>query len=282
MTLAEEAALYNLERVGKRPPLREYLADVWRRRDLTISMAKYRIQASNEENRLGMLWVVLKPTMNALIYGVVFGLLQGDRRPENIVAYIVIGVFLFEFFANAFSQGADSIMRNRALVQTLAFPRMALPLAAVIQQLMNLVPILVVMAAIVLFSGNPITWRWLLIIPLVVLLAMFSTGVALISARLTVHLTDIKEIIPIVTRVLFYTSGVFFSVERILGQFPWLVAIFDFYPLYEFLKLARSAMLPDYAADPVLWPLACGWSVLVLVCGVLFFWQAEERYGRIN
>jgi teichoic acid transport system permease protein len=282
MSLAEEAAQNNLERVGQRPPLREYLAEVWRRRELTTSMAKYRIQAGNEENRLGMAWVALKPTMNALIYGLVFGLLQGDRRPENVVAYIVIGVFLFEFFASSFSHGADSIMRNKALVQTLAFPRITLPLAAVIQQLMNLVPILAVMALIVLLTGNPLTWSWLEIIPLVVLMTMFNTGVALIAARLTVHLTDIKEIIPIITRVLFYTSGVFFQVDRILGKFPWLVAVFDYHPLYEFLSLARAAMLPDYTVDPAYWIYASIWSVGLLVIGVVFFWRAEERYGRIN
>jgi teichoic acid transport system permease protein len=281
MSLAEEAAQNHLERVGQRPPLREYLAEVWRRRELTTSMAKYRIQAGNEENRLGMAWVALKPTMNALIYGLVFGLLQGDRRPENVVAYIVIGVFLFEFFASSFSHGADSIMRNKALVQTLAFPRITLPLAAVIQQLMNLVPILAVMALIVLLTGNPLTWSWLEIIPLVALMTMFNTGVALIAARLTVHLTDIKEIIPIITRVLFYTSGVFFQVDRILGKFPWLVEVFNFHPLYEFLSLARAAMLPNHAVDPVYWVYASIWSVGLLVIGVVFFWKAEERYGRI-
>ena len=95
MTVAEIAEHHGLHRVGARPSLGAYLAQTWERRTFIYELAKARVQSQNQRNRLGMLWVVLKPTMNALMYGFIFGILQGDRKPENFPVFIVIGVFLF-------------------------------------------------------------------------------------------------------------------------------------------------------------------------------------------
>jgi len=159
-------------------------------------MAKYKIQASNERNRLGMLWIFIKPTLNALMYGLIFGVLQGANRPANFPMFVVIGVFLFEFFATSMTAGAKSITGNGSLVQSLAFPRITLPLSTVIQQLMTLVPMLAVMAVYILLLGAPITVEWLLMIPLVAIFTVFNLGVALIAARLTVHVRDLTQLPP--------------------------------------------------------------------------------------
>lgn len=282
MSLADYAAKNQLHRVGARPSLARYLAEAWRRRDFAISMGKYKIQAAHERNRLGMVWVALKPTFTAITYGVVFGLLQGASRPPNFPVFIIIGVFLFQFFTQSLSGGAKSITGNTSLVQSLAFPRIALPVSVVIRNLMELVPMLGVMAVYILILGAPLTLKWLLMIPLVVLFTMFNTGVALITARLTVHVRDLTELLPVITRVLFYTSGVLFSIDRILKHYPSLVAAFDFHPVYEFLTLARSLLMPGVEANPMFWIYAAVWSVGLLIAGTVFFWSAEERYGRID
>ena len=76
MSLAEYATQYGLHRVGARPKLWHYLKQTWDRRDFAVAMARFRIQAAQETNRLGMVWLVLQPTLNALIYGLIFYFLQ--------------------------------------------------------------------------------------------------------------------------------------------------------------------------------------------------------------
>ena len=96
--LAEKAERFGLTRVGARPPLPTYLKQVWERRDFTLSLARYRIQSENERNRLGMAWVLLRPSFQALVYGTVFGfIMTGASRPDNFVSFLVIGVFSLEF-----------------------------------------------------------------------------------------------------------------------------------------------------------------------------------------
>jgi len=283
MAVADQTATGGLHRVGARPPLLAYLADTWRRRDFAITLAKYRLQAANETNRLGVLWIVLRPIINAAVYGTIFGILQGSSRPPDYVSFVVIGVFLFEFFSSAMTNGAKSITGHRSLVQSLAFPRITLPLAAVIEQFLSLLAMLLVMLVLVVAFGSPPRPQWLLMIPLVALFTIFNTGIALIGARLTVIINDLTQLLPFVSRVLFYTSGVLFQPDRILKNYPRILELFDLHPIHEVLTIARALLLPEtHSYQPVFWLYLSIWSVVMLVIGVLTFWAAEERYGRVN
>ncbi len=282
MSAAEFAADNQLHRVGARPPLHKYLQEMWQRRDFAISMAKYKIEADNQKNRLGMLWIGLSPVLTAIVYGLVFGLLQGDRRPENFASFIIVGVFLFQYFTNTMTSGAKSIVSNRSLVQSLAFPRMTLPMATVIQQMLNVVVIVGVMYVILLVLGNPPSLSWLLIVPLVVIMTVFNVGVALFMSRITAHTRDITQLLPVVNRVFFYTSGVLFPIDRILSSFPALLQVYGFHPIYEFLVIGRGALLEGYEVPTEYWLYASAWALLLLIIGTVTFWAAEESYGRVD
>lgn len=284
MSLADQAARNGLVRVGARPPLKHYLAEVWQRRQFIFSLAKFRIESENQRNSLGMGWVVLKPLINALVYGLIFGYLLKGSRPENFVAFLIIGVFMFEFFASAFSQGAKSITSNNALVQSLNFPRMALPLATVTQQLLKFIPTMIIMMLIVMATGQKPMLSWLLMIPLIAIFFVFNTGLALITARLTVHFRDLNQLLPFVTRLVFYTTGIFFSFEKRFRDHPTVLKVMDFQPINELLSIGRGVMLNDVdnTVKPEYWLYIAIWAIVVFGIGVIFFWAAEERYGRVD
>ncbi|WP_413456246.1 ABC transporter permease [Glutamicibacter sp. FR1] len=282
MTVAEEAEKYGLHRVGARPTLANYLKQTWQRREFIYELAKARVQSQNQRNRLGMVWIVIKPTFNALVYGFVFGILQGGARGVDYPVYIVVGVFLFEFFSTSMNGGAKSITGNSSLVQSLAFPRLSLPVAQVTQNLLTLMPMLAVMFIYALILGTSPKWTWFGIVPILAVFTVFNLGVALICARITVHVRDFSNVLPMIGRVLFYTSGVLFSAERLLNQWPWMIAIFDVHPIYQTLQLARGFIMDHAEYDPQAWWVITVWAVITLIVGLIFFWKAEERYGRAN
>ena len=119
-------------------------------------------------------------------------------------------------------------------------------------------------------------------IPLIVIYYFFNVAVSLITARLTVHFRDLSEIIPVITRLLFYTSGIFFSFEARFPDFEIGLKVVQFQPINEFLSLARGIVLegPDYTFPQIYWLYVITWTVALLIIGVIFFWSAEERYGR--
>lgn len=266
--------------VGARPALHTYLAEAWRRRTFATRLASSRLVASLLPNRLGVLWIVLKPLALAIIYGAIFQfVLSGDARPDNFVQFLIVGVFVFEFFTGSLGSGSKAIIANTKLVQSLGFPRILLPFSVVVEQAMRMIPVIALLAILLLILGEPITWSWLLIIPVLAVMGIFNLGVALVFARLSVRTRDVQQVIPIVNRVLFYASGIFFSVDGALSEHPVLLTIVQMIPTYEFIAIARDVMLVGYTAPAIAWIAAPIWALVMIVGGTIFFWQAEARYG---
>lgn len=285
------ASPYGLTRLGGRPPLGRYLSQLWGRRHFTVELARSRFRAQNEEDRLGMGWTVLGPLINAAVYGVIFGLLlPRSSRPDNFVPFLVTGVFIFQFFAGCLSGGAKSIVGNMGLVRSLHFPRAVLPVSLVLQQLFALMPMMAVLAILVLVMGEPISLRWLLVPPALALYTLFNLGVACLAARMTIHVRDLQQLIPFISRVFFYVSGVFFAVDKTvsargdaIGDF--LGTVMEVQPVHVYISLMRHCLVGvDPSAEPYAtgqtWALGVAWAFAMALVGFLYFWRAEDRYGR--
>lgn len=281
---------HGLERMGIRPALGPYIAELWRRRTFIRVLSVSKAQVANQNTYLGQVWALITPILNAAVYIAIFGFILGVGREgiANTPAFIVVGVFMFRFFEASLRAGAKSIKSNMNLVRSVHFPRAVLPIAGVAAELTTLGPALVVMCVIAYLSGLmpnegdvPLAWRWFLLIPAVLLMWAFSTGCAFIMARLVAQTPDIENLIPFATRLLMYASGVIFSIDHFLGGFSW-GWILQYQPVAVYLGLARASILnePAYPLDLVMWLVGLGWGVLFLAGGFLFFWRGEESYGR--
>ena len=280
MSLAEYAKQNGLTKVGARDPLLTYVKHAWQRRDFAYVMALYTDQANSSRNRLGRWWLVLVPTLQAAVYGLIFGILLGGSRPENFIPFLITGVFLFSFLQGAYSSGANSVTSNIGLVRSLSFPRILLPINALIQQVFSLLPQVALLLITLLLFQQQVTWNWLYLIPILLLMVVFGFGLATISARLTVHVQDLNKLNPFLTRVMFYVSGIFFSIETVLKDYPVAMQIATWNPVYVYISLARGAMVEGYAMTAGMWIAAVVWAFGLFIVGTVFFWRAEERYGR--
>ena len=96
---------------------------------------------------------------------------------------------------------------------------------------------------------------------------------------------DLTNLLPFLTRFFFYTTGIFFSFDVRFADHPEFVRMMEFQPVYAFLSLSRELLLdsaPLFDVRMQFWPIIICWSLALLVIGVIFFWAAEERYGRVN
>lgn len=283
------AGQHGLREMGVRPPLVAYVRQLWRRRTFIRVLATSKAYARNQNTYLGQVWALLNPVLNATVYVVIFGLIIGTRAGiENVIAFIVVGTFTFRFFEQSVSGGAKSITGNMNLVRSMQFPRAVLPVSGVLSELATLVPALVVMCLISLLSGLvpgfapvPITWRWFLLVPAVLLLWVFNTGCAFLMARWVAIAPDLQNVIPFAMRFLMYGSGVLFSIDHYVTN-PALASVLGYQPVAVYLYLVRSAILsePSIPPDPAYWAWGVGWAVAFVVVGFLAFWRGEERYGR--
>jgi teichoic acid transport system permease protein len=312
------AARYGLKETAARPPILGYLADLWQRRHFIVGFATARNVAMYTEARLGQVWQVLTPLLNAAVYYLIFGIILDTKRGvPNFIAFLVAGVFIFNFTQRSFIVASRVINDSLPLIRALYFPRAALPLGYVLIELEQLLISMVVLVAIVIGTGEPVTWYWLLVIPVLFLQAIFNVGAGLILARVGAGVDDVSQLLPFIVRTWMYTSGVMFSIQTLksLAGHHKLAYILQVNPAAVYITLVRTALLKSqrlsipgaapyshrlctlYYDSPTkhlydsahcealvshtgLWLYAVGWAVLALVIGFFYFWRAEARYGR--
>ena len=318
--LGELARQHGLKLSGARPSLARYIAMLWQRRHFIVGYATARNVSMYTDAKLGQIWQVLTPLLNAGVYYLIFGLLfQAARGVQNYPAFLITGVFVFAFTERSIVTGSNVMRANLQLIRALYFPRASLPLAYVIVELQQMLVGMVVLVPIMLISGEYPSWYWLLIIPTLLLQTMFNTGAALIVARLGGSIADVSELIPFFLRITRYFCGVMYMVTTLPAAVPgWALKVLSLNPPAVFISLVRVALMQTYRVNAPgnqpynaancrlfhrpptgqtpnaalqaychavvtnndLWIAAVGWGVAFFVLGIIFFWRAENKYGR--
>ncbi len=287
LTAAELAARYGLSVSGARPGLVEYVRQLWGRRHFVLAFSQAKLTAQYSQAKLGQLWQVATPLLNAFVYYMIFGLILKASRGMShgtYIPFLVTGVFVFTFTQNSIMAGVRAISGNLGLVRALHFPRASLPVSFALQQLQQLLFSMIVLFLVVVGFGGYPRLSWVLIVPILVLQFLFNTGLALIVARMGAKTPDLAQLMPFILRTWMYTSGVMFSIQNMLvGRPEWVIRALQVNPAAVYMDLMRYALIKDYGAanlPPHVWAIALFWAVVVFVGGFVYFWKAEERYGR--
>jgi len=317
--LPELAAQYGLRPSAARPPILGYIRQLWRRTSFIIAFATARNIAMYTEARLGQLWQVLTPLLNAGVYFLIFGvLLKINRGIPDYLGFLVTGVFVFNFTQRAVISSSTVITNSLPLIRALQFPRASLPLAYVMIEFQQMLLSMAVLAIILVspLCHEPITWYWLLAIPALLLQSIFNIGIGLLVARVGSTVNDFSQLLPFLMRTWLYLSGVLFSIAALqIRTHRWAIALLEINPAALYITLMRNSLLLSqrlsspgskpynarlcalwntkakiywydsaychyYANPDHFWEIGIGWAVLALVVGFWFFWRAEAKYGR--
>ncbi|MFJ7065316.1 ABC transporter permease [Streptomyces sp. NPDC101115] len=272
---------------GARPSLPAYVRQLWSRRDFITAFATAKLTAQYSRARLGQIWQVMTPLLNAAVYYVIFGVLMDVQRGvPDYVPFLITGVFVWTFTSQTIMTGTRAISGNLGLVRALHFPRASLPIALALQQLQQLVFSLCALVVILFCFGEFPRPSWLLAVPALLLQTLFSTGLALATARLAARTPDISQLMPFVLRTWMYASGVMWSVAHLTQgrDLPHgVVLALQANPAAVYIDLMRFALVESFTGDrlpPHVWALATGWALLAFAGGFIYFWKAEETYGR--
>ncbi|MDC0773472.1 ABC transporter permease [Streptomyces sp. HD] len=286
--LADLAARHGLSVSGARPTLPQYVRELWARRHFISAFSTAKLTAQYSQAKLGQVWQVLTPLLNAAVYYFIFGELMGTSRGvQDYIPFLVTGVFIWTFTQSSIMAGTRAISGNLGLVRALHFPRAALPISFALQQLQQLLFSMAALVVILLCFGIPVSASWLLAVPALVLQFTFNAGVAMVMARMGAKTPDIAQLMPFVLRTWMYASGVMFSISHMMAahkDWPsWLTSAMQANPAAVYIDLMRFALIDSFHATqlpPHVWALATGWALLAGVGGFIYFWKAEETYGR--
>jgi ABC-2 type transport system permease protein len=230
---------------------------------------------------LGYLWQLMNPLM---LFGVLFVVFSFALKLDAGVRYfpvaLLLGIVLFSVLSESTTAAVRSLMARESLVRKIDFPRLAVPMASVMTATFNLLLNLVPVVVFLLLSGGRPRLAWLGFVLAVAVLVLFAFGMAMILSVAFVKFRDIEPIWNVVLQVLFYSSGVFFTIDTIAGR-PHgrlLVDLFFCNPFAALLATARNLLVdPSWQAP---WQsLSSDWLLLIpsgvivlsLVAGYLMF-----------
>jgi teichoic acid transport system permease protein len=260
------------------PLLRTYFVELAARRRFVWHLARTDLKAEHFDSAIGQLWVILDPMLLAAVYFLLRTVVKpiGTAANRNaIIAHLLWAVFVFTFVSNTMMVGSRSLLNGRQLILNASFPRMVLPLAALVKGVFNLIPTLAVYLALHALLGRPLGWSLLFLPPIIALLIVMTLGLALFFAPLMVFYRDTGGFLPYATRIWLYVTPVLYLVSEIA---PRLLAYLRWNPLYPFYA-ALEQVFAARPPSPAYLVAAGAWAVGLLLLGAICFLARERDFA---
>jgi teichoic acid transport system permease protein len=261
---------------GALPHLRPYLRELWNRRHFAWELARTEIRTQNSGTGLGQLWLVLNPLLLTFVYYLLTSILSGKGRGAEYLAHIMAGLFLFYFFSSSVLGGSSSIASSGRLIMNTAFPKMLLPIAAVLVNLFRFLPTLVIYAVVHTIAGLGWTVNMLWAFVPLVLVIVFATGLSMFFATANLYFRDTRSFLPYVMRIWLYLSPILWLPEQVPHRLAFLRFI---NPLFPLIGSWSDAMVEGHV-PPSRWLLGGAvWAFAALFIGGYTLLSREREFA---
>ena len=182
-----------------------------------IRSAKAELKSEVADSYLNWLWWIIDPLCFMLIYVFVFGVVFKNNTPY-FASFVFIGLTAWDFFNRMITGSVKLITNNRDLVTKVYIPKYILLLAKSFTYLFKMGISLIITFGLMIFQGVPLTWHILWLIPILIVLYIFSFGAGMILMHFGVTLSDLSNLTNIGLKMVFYLSGIFYNIkERLKG-----------------------------------------------------------------
>jgi len=255
------------------------LRELWRYRDLLITLGVRDIKLRYRQTALGAIWVILQPLLAAGIFTFVFG--KVAKMPSDGVPYFLFsyaGLLAWNAFSSSLNNGSGSLLANSQLVSKVYFPRLILPLSTLFSTLVDF-SVAMGMMIVLMVTNHVSPHVGILLLPLWLLLVLLlAMGVAFMLTAIMVSYRDVKYAIPVLVPFLMYASPVAYSISAVPGKMRY---FFMINPLSGLLEAFRWSLLGTGHLEIgyLCWSACC--AVVAFVMGALAFRSMERRFADV-
>lgn len=258
------------------------ISELWRYRELLFHFVWRDVKVKYKQAALGVLWAILQPLFLMAIFTFIFHrglqIKGGDGIPYPIFAFT--GLLIWQIFSNGLTHSANSMVANATIIKKIYFPRLIIPLSAVITAIVDFFFAFLVFFPLIWFYQVEIYWPELfLYLPLGILLALFCTsGLGLFFSAWNVKYRDFQYVIPFFVQVLFFLSPVLYEPSQFGHSF--FAQLLKINPMNGAIHLFRA----PFTGIPVDWPLV-GWSIIsslsLFLIGLFVFRKMEAYFADL-
>ena len=260
---------------------------VWHEWDLIRAFGQRDLKSKFNGTLLGWLWSLVVPLASLGIYTLIFGGLfkmvptEIASRHQGIVIFAVwlfSGLTIWGFFQNSINAGINGLMGSGSLLQKVYFPAYSAVLGSClaigVQSAVEVGLLLIVLALL----AN-VSWTWLLLVPFLVLLIVFTGAVSVIVSIWNIYVRDLAHLVGVFLQLAFYATPIIYNPD-IVPDTVWGLpahALVEAMPMAEFIELFRSLVYSLRPGDPGDWLACCAWSLAAFAVAVWVFrrWGAD-------
>lgn len=259
---------------------RHYWKDLWRYRELLFFLAWRDLLVRYKQTAIGVAWAIIRPAITMVVFTVVFGKLA--KLPSGDVPYpilVFVGLLPWFLFASAMSDAGTSIVGSGSLISKVYFPRMLVPLSAIVVSLADFLLSSLILAVMMLWYDFAPDWR-IMTLPVFMAIALCAAfGVGLWITALNVKYRDFQFVIPFIMQAGLYISPVGFSSAVVPDQWRFLYSL---NPMVGVIDGFRWAILGGKVQ--LYWPgfiLSLGLVAALLFSGIYYFRKTERTFADV-
>ncbi|MGH9399332.1 MAG: ABC transporter permease [Thermoanaerobaculia bacterium] len=261
---------------ASRPPrVIEEARALWAYRGLVIELAVRDIKVRYKRSVLGIFWTMLAPLLNMVVLTLVFSTLL-QRQIENYPVYFLTGSLVWGFFAQTTSFAASQTASSNDLARRIYVPRSVFVAAAAAVGLVNvglsLVPLLLLLAV----TGFPLHATWIFLPVPLLLVLLFTSGVALFVFTLASRFSDVRESYLVLLQLWFFLTPVIYHPSIVPARYRFALWA---NPMYHLVQTFRRPIYDGQLPGPALLAIAAAVSVVVFASGFLYFARHVDRFA---
>ncbi|HWQ34198.1 MAG TPA: ABC transporter permease [Blastocatellia bacterium] len=248
-------------------------------RDLLYTLTLHRIRVRYKQSLLGISWALLQPFSLMLIYTVIFSLFA--RMPSEGAPYAVFtyaALLLWTYLSTAVGNATNGLVSHAQLVTRVWFPREILPITYVLAALFDFTLAAVLLGGLMLYFGVQVTVNALLAVPIIVVLTIFITALALILSATQVRFRDIGVAVPLLLQLWMFASPVIYPLSVVPARFR---TIYLLNPMAGFIENFRRVVLQGQSPDWLLLGFPALISVALFAAGYIYFKRVEATMADI-
>jgi lipopolysaccharide transport system permease protein len=259
---------------------RNYWRDIWRFRELLYFLAYRDILVRYKQTVIGVAWAVVRPTLTMIIF-VAFRRLAKLPTPHVVPDAILVysAVLPWQFFSTSLTEASSSLITNVNLISKVYFPRLLIPVGAVVTSLVDFFITVGLLAVLMLSYGFLPGWQIVALPGLLLLTFGLSIGAGLLLAALNVQYRDFRYIVPFIVQLGVFISPIAFETSRVPEKWRLLYSL---NPLAGIIDGFRWAILDGRTPlDFVTLGLSAGVSILFLLLGIWYFRRTERSFADV-
>lgn len=259
--------------------MKRFIRDIKKYKNYAIYSAKSGLKSEVANSYLNWLWWILDPLLFMLVY-MFIGMIVYKSKEDYYTLFVFTGLTLWNFFNKTIIGSVKLVRAKKSVVSKIYLPKYILVITRLSENFIKMMISFGIIAAMIFFYGIKINFTILMIIPILLILTLITFGISAIVMHFGVFIEDLYNITQVALRVMFYMSGVFYSISsKISGKIG-----------HYLLRLNPTAFCIDAVRNIIIYSKLpslkwlCAWGVMgfaLSAAGIWLIYRYENSYVKV-